>query len=152
MSLIIYAIRNKRDRSKFYQSRTKGVRTSGWVDNIHRASLYSTLHGPSQVKKIVGEEFYELIMLNCTIREGTYRKLYMIRHKVTGHYICNKTLRKKKILTSESFYKAGTWTCLMHVKSLLKSYSSKNPTGMTLNPEEFEVITLPVFIPNLETT
>lgn len=150
MSIVFYLVRNKKDRSKFYQSRTKGVKSSGWVDNIYRASIYPTMHGPSQVKKIVGEEFFETIMLNCNIREGTYKTVYIIRNKITGDYICNKSFRRRKELLTPNFNRAGTWTCRMHAKSLIRAYASKNPTGILLNPDELEVIPLPVFIPNLE--
>lgn len=150
MSLIFYVVRNKQNRSQFYQSRTKGLGRSGWVDNIYKASIYSNMTGPSQVKKIIGEDRFELVMINGTLRDGTYKSVYIIRNKFNGEYITNKNMRKKKEMFSTNFKHADTWTSASHAKSLIRAYSKTNPTGILLNPDDLEVIHMPVFIPDVE--
>lgn len=148
--LVFYVIRNKKDRSKFYQSRTKGIGTSGWVDNIYKASIYSNMTGPAQVKKLVGEDYFELVKINGTLREGLHHYIYFIRNKNTGEFIANKSMRKRGVMFSDSFADADIWACSHHAKSLIRAYSKDNPTGIRLNPDELELIPSPVFVPNLE--
>ena len=152
MSLVFFVVRNKKNRSQFYQSRSKRSNsTSGWVNDINNATIYTHLTGPAQiVKRHVGEEHGEIVPIHANIREGEYKQMYMIRSKITGHYVSNKSRRSKKKLMTDKFYDAGSWTHSRHPQMIIRLYSNHKDPTLRLNKDELEILIMPVFIPSLE--
>ncbi len=150
MSLVFFVVRNKKDKSQFYQSRAKSNNRSGWVDNINNATIYTHLTGPSQiVKRHVGEEYGEIVPIHAQLREGEFKQVYAIRSKKTGQFMSNKALRRRKQLFTDKFIDAGTWTHSRHVQHVLRLYINYRDESLRINKDEMEILTLPVFIPTM---
>ncbi len=147
MSLIFYLVRNKRDKGQFYSNARKH---GGWVTDIRKASIWGTKNGPHQVIKILGENFAEIVPMESHLRDGEYKSIYIIRHKVTGIYIANKPHRKRGVLFTSKYGCAGTWTLLCNAKTLIRSRATFWDERYRLNPDELEIIRMPVFIPRIK--
>jgi len=147
LSLIFYLVRSKQDKGLFYSNATK---CNGWVSDIRKASIWGTKNGPCQIVKILGDTFSEIISMEGVLRVGDYKSIYLIRHKVTGEYVANKTRRRKGIMLTNKFSAAGTWTCLSHPKTLIRSRAIYYDVRFRLNPDELEIIRMPVFLPRIK--
>ena len=156
MSVILYVVRQKKNKSLFYRARGSGA-TSGWVNDIEHASIYGTYQGPHQVMRIVGYENADIIAMTCLPQEGKYDTVYVVRHKTTGEFVANRKHRNRGIFYSKHWDDAGLWTRPQHVKAMIRAWEryckhkSMLKYNLDIKGEELEIIKMPIFVPPMET-
>ena len=144
MSLILYVIRSKKDKSLYFKTGQYG----GWTDNIKKANKWSYITGPSQViAKTLGKDHAEIVSIEGHFRQGEYHPIYMIRHKVTGEYITGKMMRRRGVLFTKRFVVAGSWCNLAYAKTFIRSRGVFRKEELRINPDELEIIEMTVFVP-----
>jgi hypothetical protein len=153
--IILYVVRSKLNKNLYYKSRYKG-KSGGWVDNVHRASIWGSYHGPHQVLSVVGKGNAEIVTITGLMQPGEYDTVYAIRHRITGQFVANRGHRVKGQFYTDKWDNAGIWTRPQHAKALIRGWSTycKRPCmaqyNITVNPKELEIIKMPIFIPPKE--
>jgi len=155
MCVVIYAIRQKKDKNKYYR-RSKPGEPGGWVDGIQKASVWAGIRGPNHILFHVGRENADVVPITGLMQEGEYETVYYIRHKITGLFITNRKQRVHGNFYSKRWDNAGIWTRKHYAKQLLRSWETycKWPTmlkyNLNIRREDHEIIKMPIFIPKKE--